>query len=453
MSAIILAAGKGLRMNSPLPKVLHPVAGEAMLARVARQLSFCKNTHVVVPPSTRRLIEATLAPYDATLHEQKEPKGTADALKSVDMKALGEGVLILNGDHPLIEEEQLKSMMKSFQEGDLDVLVATFVTEAPEGLGRVVRDAQGRICQIVEQAELTQDQTAINEINTGIYFIKTKVLEEILQKLDRYSSKGELYLTDMISFCYEASYKVDTFPASPEMAFGVNSPQQLAQATRHVFQAQAQHHLQEGVIIIDPQNTYIEPFVQIGKACVIYPGCYIKKGTRMGPFCVLEMNTYLHAAQLGNSVQVRAFSYLENCKVESNACVGPFARLREGVHLEEDVKVGNFVELKNSHVKKGAKANHMSYIGDSVVGERSNLGAGTVTCNYSVDRKKYKTHLGSDVFVGSGVQFVAPVKVGDAAVIGAGSTVRSEVKSGSLFVTSGKKITKENYKPDSTTQS
>ncbi len=447
-ASVVLAAGSGTRMASPLPKVLHPVAGESMIARIVSELSALSKVHVVINPQVRTLVQSALAAYPVEFHEQAEPKGTADAIKSVDLASFPEDILVLNGDHPLIRAEEIKSMYDQFLSKKLDLLIATTTLKNPKEFGRVVRDERGELKDIVEAKEASADELKIKEINTGVFFIKKKALLEALEALENQSATKEFYITKLAYYCYsQSSLKSSAYPASYEMAFGVNSPAQLARATESVFLENANFWMNKGNIIVDPKATYIEDGVSMGTSCVIYPGAYLKKGTALGNFCVIETNSYLHAAQLGNGVQIKGFSYIEHATIKDKASIGPFARIRQGTEIEEEVKIGNFVETKKAKFEKGSKASHLSYIGDATVGERSNIGAGTITCNYTAGKTKEKTTIGNDVFIGSGVQLVAPVEVEDGATVGAGATVRQTVKKGSLFFQTpeGKEI--ENYSP------
>ena len=229
------------------------------------------------------------------------------------------------------------------------------------------------------------------------------------------------------------------------MSFGVNTQLELSQATRLTFKRKARELMEEGVVIVDPSNTYIEPSVHVGKSSVIYPGSYLRGSTKIGSFSVIEANSYVVDSKIGDSTQIRVGSHLEKAHVQTKCSVGPYARLRPDTLLENEVHVGNFVELKKTTMRQGAKAGHLTYLGDADIGARTNIGCGTITCNYAPDRKKYKTKVGADVFVGSDTQFVAPVEIGDGALIGSGSTITKNVPERALAVARGRQFTKENY--------
>jgi bifunctional UDP-N-acetylglucosamine pyrophosphorylase/glucosamine-1-phosphate N-acetyltransferase len=247
----------------------------------------------------------------------------------------------------------------------------------------------------------------------------------------------------------ESKIAVNGLVLPAHVAVGVNSQEELATASRRLFLRNAKRHMAEGVIFIDPRASYVEDDVKIGSASVIYPGAYLRGGTRVGAFCVIEPHTYLNGVTLEDSVQILVGSHLEDCTVRTQSSIGPYARLRPETEIGRDARVGNFVELKKVKFGSGAKANHLAYLGDAEIGENTNIGCGTITCNYAVDRKKYKTKIGRDVFVGSDTQFVAPVTVGDGAIIGSGSTITKDVPAKALAVARAKQVNIENYHPKS----
>ena len=275
--------------------------------------------------------------------------------------------------------------------------------------------------------------------------LEGSILKELLPQIDNKNAQQEYYLTDLVSLAQESNVVVQAKMLGPTVAAGVNSQMELADATTHVFREKAKSLMENGVMVMDPNNTYIEEDVKVGASTVIYPGVYLKGKTQIGEFCVLEPNCFLNNATLAESVQVRAGSYLEDCKVGAKTILGPYARLRPDTEVGKDARIGNFVELKKVKFGDGAKANHLTYLGDAEIGEGSNIGCGTITCNYAVDKKKYKTTIGKDVFVGSDTQFVAPITVGDNAVIGSGTTVTKDVPDGALAVGRAKQIIKEGY--------
>jgi bifunctional UDP-N-acetylglucosamine pyrophosphorylase/glucosamine-1-phosphate N-acetyltransferase len=316
----------------------------------------------------------------------------------------------------------------------------------PGSLGRIVRH-RGDLRAIVEAADASGETLKIREINTGIYVAKSEVLASYLPKIENHNSKGEYYLTDIISICQESGEKVSAIVARPSVGFGVNNQVELAKATRLLFARKRKTLMEEGVLMIDPKTTYIEEEVEVGPGTVLYPSVYLRGRTKVGAYCMIEPGCYLAHAQLADGVHLKAYTYLENATVGMKAHIGPFARLRPETEIGPDAHVGNFVEMKKTKFGARSKAGHLTYLGDATIGEDVNIGCGTITCNYAVDRKKYRTVIGDRVFVGSDTQFVAPVEIGSDSVIGSGSTITKDVPAKALAVARGKQVVKENWVP------
>lgn len=452
LTMIILAAGKGTRMKSPLPKVLHPVAGRPMIEKViiASKKAGATDLRVIVGHG-QKLVRSVVEPMGVHCFAQEQQLGTADAVKSAQIESLDGDVVIMNGDHPLIEAEDIQKFVKTFRDEKYDLAVVTAVVKKPGEFGRIVRH-MGQLKAIVEAKDASADTLKIREINTGIYIVKAKVLAEYLPQIKNHNAKNEFYITDLISLCLEDQCKVMPLKASPKVAVGVNTQAELAKATKLLFLRKARRLMEEGVLIIDPSATYIEESVQVGPGSVIYPNVFLKGRTKIGSFSVVEPQVFISDAEIGDSVQIRAGTYIEQTIVHSKATVGPYARLRPETVIGEEAHVGNFVEMKKVNFGKKSKAGHLTYLGDAEIGEDVNIGCGTITCNYAADRKKYKTKIGNRVFVGSDTQFVAPIDVGDDAVIGSGSTITKDVPARALAVARGKQFVKENYTPIATEQ-
>lgn len=458
-SAIVLAAGKGTRMKSPLPKVLHPVAGQPMIGYVidACRDSGCEELRVVVGHMqnlVRQVVEpmakpstAKLKPQDLSLkvYVQTEQLGTAHAVRSADVDTLNGEVVILNGDHPLIAAEDIQSILQQFRSSQLDLAVVTVKLKDPGEFGRIVRH-HGMIKAIVEAKDASAETLKIKEVNTGIYVVKADVLSDYLPKIQNQNSKKEFYLTDIIGLCIDDQLKVGTVSAPMRVSRGVNDQIQLAIATRYHFKKKIKSLMENGVVVIDPACTYIETNVQIGSGTVVYPNVYVRGNTTIGSFCVLEPNVQIMDSVISNGVQIKAGSYIERSVIEDQCTVGPYARLRPETELGSEAHIGNFVELKKVKFGKKSKAGHLTYLGDAEIGEDVNIGCGTITCNYAVDKKKYRTKIGNRVFVGSDSQFVAPIEVGDDAIIASGSTITENVPAKSLAIARGKQVNKDNYK-------
>ncbi len=447
ITAIVLAAGKGTRMRTTLPKVLHPVAG---LPLILRPLQACIDAGIdelrVVVGHGKELVTRVIELVGARAYLQETQNGTAHAVKCAQIDSIQGDVVILNGDHPLITAEDIKYFIRSFRDANASLAVVTCELEDPGSYGRVVRHLGG-VRAIVEAKDASVDTLAIKEINTGLYVVKADILQEYLNKIQSYNKQNEFYLTDLVSICQENGETVIGIKGGVHVASGVNSQIELSQASKNIFKKKITKLMENGVIVIDPDNTYVEESVEVGQASVLYPGVYLKGKTQLGAFCVIEPHSMIIDSILADSVEVKASCYIEGAKIGTRSTIGPFARLRPETELAEDVKIGNFVETKKAKLAKGVKASHLSYLGDTEIGENTNIGCGTITCNYAADKKKYKTIIGKDVFVGSDSQFVAPITIGDGAVIGSGSTITKNVPERALAVARGRQFVKENYSP------
>jgi len=350
----------------------------------------------------------------------------------------------MNGDHPLIEASDIKEFLRHFRDEKCDLAVVTTLVKNPDQMGRIVRH-RGDLQAIVEAKDASADTLKINEINVGIYVAKASVLAKYLPLIQNNNSKKEFYITDLVSLCIQDKLKVQAIKSTPKVAVGVNTQAELAKATRLLFKRKAIRLMEEGVLMIDPRTAYIEESVSIGAGSVIYPNTFIRGRTQIGSFTVIESNTFISDSLIGDSVQIKAGSYLEGAKIHNKVHAGPYARLRPETEIFEEAHVGNFVEMKKVKFGKKSKAGHLTYLGDAEIGEEVNIGCGTITCNYAADRKKYKTIIGNRVFVGSDTQFVAPIQIGDDAVIGSGSTITKNVPAKALAVARGKQFVKEDY--------
>lgn len=446
-TAIILAAGKGTRMNSALPKVLHPVAGKPMISRV---IDSCKKAGVndirVVVGHGATLVKSVLEAEGVTFFEQRNQLGTADAVKSAQPETIEGNIIILNGDHPLIEPENIISFIREFKEQKLDIGLVTTVLKEPGDFGRIVRNG-GELYAIVESKDASADALKIKEVNTGIYLTRGAILNLLLPDIKNENLKKEYYLTDIISLGIEERKKVKTISGSRNVSLGVNNQIELAKATKWVFKLHLKKLMENGVLIIDPRNTYIEETVEIGPGTVVYPGSYIKGKTKIGKFCMIETNTFIVDATIEDSVQIKSGSYIEFSYIHSKCNIGPYARIRPDTELLDEVHIGNFVEVKKSRIGKKSKAAHLAYIGDADIGEETNIGCGTIFVNYMPNKEKHRTKVGDNCFIGSDVQLIAPLEIGSGAVLGAGSVITKNVPANALAVTRATQMIKENYKP------
>jgi bifunctional UDP-N-acetylglucosamine pyrophosphorylase / glucosamine-1-phosphate N-acetyltransferase len=445
LDIVILAAGQGTRMRSALPKVLHPVAGKAMLGHVietARQLK-PQSIHVVIGHGAE-LVRERLAADDLNFVLQSEQLGTGHAVAQALPALSAERVLILYGDVPLIEVETLQRLLLQVNEQQLGLLTVNL--NDPTGYGRIVRDEAGVVKAIVEHKDASAEQRLIREGNTGILAVPGKRLGDWLGRLSNSNAQGEYYLTDVIAMAVADGLVVATEQAADEMeVLGANDRIQLAQLERHYQYRAARRLMVQGVTLIDPARFDLRGEVTVGRDVtidvnVILEGqVLIEDGVQIGPNCVIKNST------LRRGAIVKANSHLEGAEMGEGSDCGPFARLRPGSVLGAKAHVGNFVELKNAKLGEGAKAGHLSYLGDAEIGARTNIGAGTITCNYD-GANKFKTVLGEDVFIGSNSALVAPVTLGDRATTGAGSVITSDVPANTLAVGRAKQRTIEGWK-------
>ena len=433
LDIVILAAGQGTRMRSALPKVLHPVAGKSMLGHVidtARQLQ-PHSIQVVIGHGAEAVRERLAAP-DLNFVLQAEQLGTGHAVAQALPALSAERVLILYGDVPLIAAETLQRLLALVSDQQLGLLTVQLAD--PTGYGRIVRGADGQVEAIVEHKDANAEQRAICEGNTGILAVPGKRLADWLGRLSNSNAQGEYYLTDVIAMAVADGLAVATEQASDEMeVLGANDRIQLSQLERHYQYRAGRRLMAQGVTLIDPARFDLRGEVTVGRDVlidinVILEGqVVIEDGVHIGPNCVIK-DSVLHRGAI-----VKANSHLDGAEVGEGADCGPFARLRPGTVLGAKAHVGNFVELKNAKLGAGAKAGHLSYLGDAEIGARTNIGAGTITCNYD-GANKFKTVLGEDVFIGSNSSLVAPVSLGDGATTGAGSTVTTDVPANTLAV-------------------
>jgi bifunctional UDP-N-acetylglucosamine pyrophosphorylase/glucosamine-1-phosphate N-acetyltransferase len=433
LDIVILAAGQGTRMRSALPKVLHPVAGNSMLGHVihsARQLS-PEGIHVVIGHGAERVREQ-LAADDLNFVLQDKQLGTGHAVAQAVPVLSADIVLILYGDVPLIEVETLQRLLTLVNDQQLGLLTVTL--DDPTSYGRIVRDAQGRVSAIVEHKDASEAQKAIKEGNTGILAVPGKRLADWLSRLSNHNAQGEYYLTDVIAMAVQDGLTIATAqPLDAMEVQGANDRKQLSDLERHYQLREARRLMASGVTLRDPARFDVRGEITVGRDVmidinVILEGrVIIEDDVSIGPNCVIKDST------LRKGAVIKANSHLEGAIVGEAADAGPFARLRPGSVLGPRAHVGNFVELKNAEMGEGAKAGHLSYLGDAVIGARTNIGAGTITCNYD-GANKHKTVLGEDVFIGSNNSLVAPVNISTGANTAAGSTITQDVAAGQLAV-------------------
>lgn len=432
--AVILAAGKGTRMRSSLPKVLHRAAGRPLLAWVvaAARAAGCERILAVVGHGHERVREEIAGP-DLAWVLQDEQKGTGHALAQAEGEVRSAAtLLVLSGDVPLIAPPTIERLAAAAEGG----WGAMAVAELPEpgGLGRVIVDGNGEFKRIVEARDATPEELAVRRINAGLYALPAPEIFDYLRRLKTDNSQGELYLTDAVTNAAADGRSVRLVTlADPDEALGVNDRAELARVHRLLLDRQLQALMRSGVTILEPERTVIEPEVRVGEDTIIHPGVSLLGHTAVGPGCTIHQGAWLRDTRVGEGTIIEPYSVLDGADVGDGCKVGPFARLRPASRLLEGARVGNFVEVKGSEIGAGAKVNHLAYVGDATVGEGANLGAGVVTCNYDGVRK-HPTEIGAGAFVGSDTMLVAPVKVGAGASTAAGSIITKDVPEGALAV-------------------
>ena len=457
MNIVILAAGQGKRMKSALPKVLQTLAGKPLLQHVLTTALFLQGKQaktgpiVVVGHGAADVKEfiANASQEDPSFGKvatvlQAEQKGTGHALlQALPKLDVQEPTLVLYGDVPLTSKKTLAKLAKladGVRGQDSALALLTQDLTNPTGYGRIVRDADGSVREIVEEKDATPAQKAIKEINTGIMVLPTNALKRWLKALRSSNSQGEYYLTDVIAMAVKDGVPIRTTQADYEFeTIGVNSRDQLASLERTHQLNIANQLMDAGVSLADPARIDVRGTLECGTDVFIDVGCVFEGcvtlavGTKIGPYCVIRNSV------IGSNVSINAFSHLDGAKVGNHSVVGPYARLRPGADLANDVHIGNFVEVKNSKIAANSKANHLAYVGDSIVGTRVNIGAGTITCNYD-GVNKHQTIIEDDVFIGSDTQLVAPVRVGRGATLGAGTTLTKDAPPNQLTVSRAKQI-------------
>lgn len=441
LSVVVLAAGKGTRMRSALPKVLHPVAHKPMVQHVidvAKQLQ--PNAMHVIYGHGGDVLQKTLKGQALNFVEQAEQLGTGHAVQQV-VPHLGanDKVLILYGDVPLTRAATLKNLLAVAEKTDLALLTVTLPD--PSGYGRIVRNGKGAVTGIVEQKDANAAQLAITEVNTGMMVVHSTSLKRWLAQLSNNNAQGEYYLTDIVAMAASEGVVIATAqPSEIAEVEGANNRVQLAALERAYQLRQAEQLMINGATLMDPARVDVRGDVRVGSDVVIDANVIFEGHVELADGVVIESNCVLRNCSIGADSRVKSHSVIEGAQLAAGCSVGPFARLRPGAILEDGAAVGNFVEVKNTRMGPGAKASHLTYLGDAVVGAAANIGAGTITCNYD-GANKHLTKIGEGAFIGSNSSLVAPVSIGKNATIGAGSTITKPVADGDLAVARGKQIT------------
>ena len=412
-ACIILAAGQGTRMKSALPKVMHKVAEQPMVQHVVKACETASKIVVVIAKSMNN-VRAAVAPHTCAV--QQEPLGTGNAVKAAQEELAGfkGNIVVLFGDTPLVSAEALAKLVARRKESNAALVVGSFTPDDAAAYGRLVLDQKGELQEIVELADATEEQKQIKTCNGGIMLFDSAVLWNLVSDLKNDNAKKEYYLTDCIKLAREKGQKVMVAELETKDVFGINNRVQLAEAEEILQNRLREAAMLAGVTMRDPRSVFLCADTKFGHDVVIEPNVVFGKGV-----------------VVGDNVEIRSFSHIDGATIEKGATIGPFARLRPETKIGQGSRIGNFVEIKKSDIGQGAKVGHLSYVGDTAIGENSNIGAGTITCNYDGYHKS-KTEIGADVFVGSNTALVAPVKIGDSALIAAGSTITKNVPADAL---------------------
>ena len=454
LDILILAAGLGTRMKSSLAKVLHKLDGRPLINHVGEIAETLnpRKIYVVVGHQAADVQQAVLQEMDAekaAFVTQTQQLGTGDAVNAARelLEAQDSTLLLLSGDVPMIRTETLAELTKihrEFRGRGAACTVLTVRLKDPHGYGRVARDENGMFEQIVEQKDASQEQREIDEINSGIYCFNTRKLFAALSQIDNNNAQGEYYLTDVPKILLESGEDIAIFQCSdPREVEGVNDRRQLADMEKQIRRRTVEHlMLESGVTFIDSKAAYISARANVGRDTVIHPNVTIEGSSVIGEGCIIRPGTRIKDSKIGNGVEIRDNCVIRDSEVGDECTLGPMAHLRGHAVMADKSQVGNFVELKKTNLGRGSKASHLTYLGDATIGEKTNIGAGTVTCNFD-GKNKHETHIGDNVKIGSDTMLVAPVTVGDGAATGAGSVVTKNIEPNKLVVGAPAKVIKD----------
>lgn len=446
LAILILAAGKGTRLKSNLAKVLHRAGGRALVEHVVRACTPLNARTVVVVGHQAEDVRAIVEPLGAKTVLQEPQNGTGHAVQVARETLSGaRTVIVLPGDAPLIRTETLQALLKRHADGRAAATILSANLDDPSGYGRIIRRDDGSVAAIVEDKALAPSQRSVNEINSSIYCFELAKLWPCLDQVKSENAHREIYLTDVIALLDQRGEKVlaQVAPAASEV-LGCNTRAELAEVDRIFRSRKRAEVMAGGVTMLLPETTLVDAEVEIGQDTVMEPNVQLLGRTRIGANCSIGTGSVISDSVLEDGVTVKAHCVVTSCRFAGNVVVGPFAHLRDGAELKHGARVGNFVEVKKSTLGEGVKAMHLSYLGDATIGRSSNIGAGTITCNYDGVRKN-PTQIGERVFVGSGTELVAPIRVGDGAYIAAGSTITADVPGEALAIARAHQVTKDGW--------
>lgn len=448
LKAIILAGGKGTRMNSDLPKVLHKIYDKSMIDYIYNACTGAgyNDIYIIVGHKAETVMEHVK--YDnVTFCLQKEQLGTGHAvMQASDYIQDDDIIFVINGDQPLISAETIKSLTTFVVEGNYGGAVLSATIDNPGSLGRVIRDNKGNLARIVERKDCLESEERVKEVNIGVYCFKGDLLKDALTKLDDNNAQNEYYITDIPVHIMKKGYKFGVYPLSDISEFqGINSREELSIATSTLLNSCRKRHMDNGVTLIDPNNTYISLEAEIGKDTIIYPGTHIQGKTIIGSNCTIGPNSFIVNSTIGDKTTVE-FSKLEDTTIGTNTKVGPFANLRFSTHVNDNARIGSFVETKNVTIDDGTKVPHLTYVGDSNIGKNVEIACGVITANMNVNYEKNRTVIKDNAFIGAGSTLLAPITVEEGAIVGAGSVISKDVPKNALALTRPEVKIKEDYR-------
>jgi bifunctional UDP-N-acetylglucosamine pyrophosphorylase/glucosamine-1-phosphate N-acetyltransferase len=449
---VILAAGKGTRMKSALPKVLHRAAGQPLIDYVlATAGGLNPASTIIVVGHQAESVKNALADHPGLQFAEQEPQlGTGHALLQTEpYLARRTGTLVLlSGDVPLLRKSTLEALIRRHADRGAAATVLTAHVDDPEGYGRIVRNDRGEVTAIVEHRDATPEQRAIREINSGIYAFDLAPLFDALRRIGAENAQGEYYLPDLVGIYRKDGRPVEAVSApDAREVLGVNSRRELAAVSALIRDRRNDALMEAGVTLVDPATTWIGPDVTVGEDTILHPSVYLEGATRVGERCVIHAGVRIVDSTVGDGVVINNYCVIRDSTIDAAAELGPFAQLRPQSHVEEGAHVGNFVELKKTRLGKGSKANHLTYLGDATVGEKVNVGAGTITCNYD-GVAKHPTVIEDGAFIGSDSQLIAPVRVGRGAYVAAGSSITDDVPADALAIGRGRQVNKPGWAKD-----
>ena len=440
---IILAAGKGTRMNTNLPKVMQPLGGMSLIEHVISTAQEISKKITVVIGHQKNLLKEHLAEIDPNIEtvNQENQLGTAHAVKTAShLIQDDEKVLILYGDVPLISNKTIQSLLDSENKCTL----LSMILSDPTGYGRIVSNEENLALKIIEQKDASEDERKIKEVFTGILLIDGSLLRPALEEINNQNAANEYYLTDLVEILSSKGVKINCIQANPTEVLGANNKYELHELESIFRKMSAEKLLDQGVTLLDKTRVDVRGKVIAGKDCTIDVNVILEGDVTLGDNVSIKSNVVLQDVSIGDNTIIESFSHLSFAKVGSNCNIGPYARLREGSEIGDSAKIGNFVETKKTKLGDGAKANHLAYLGDANIGDKTNVGAGTITCNYD-GTNKHKTTIGEESFIGTNSSLVAPVNIGKGAYVGAGSVITKDVPDEALAVGRGKQVIKEDW--------